>query len=117
MMNKPRLIYLILFFFLFCAGRISAQQVANYNINDSLKKYRQAYAEAKNDSNLVNLYDMESSYYRRINTDSCLFYAHLALEVAKKSKSKLLEALALSDIEFVLRETGDPGDANLELLL
>jgi two-component system NtrC family sensor kinase len=111
MMNKPRLIYLILFFFLFCAGRISAQQVANYNINDSLKKYRQAYAEAKNDSNLVNLYDMESSYYRRINTDSCLFYAHLALEVAKKSKSKLLEALALSDIEFVLRETGDLAEA------
>jgi signal transduction histidine kinase len=111
MMNKPKYIYLFLLFFLFCAGRISAQQVANYNINDSLKKYREAYAGAKNDSNLVNLYDMESSYYRRINTDSCLFYAHLALEVAKKSKSKLLEALALSDIEFVLRETGDLAEA------
>jgi len=111
MMNKPKYIYFFLFFFLFCAGRISAQQVANYNINDSLKKYRQAYAGAKNDSNLVNLYDMESSYYRRINTDSCLFYANLALEAAKKSKSKLLEALALSDIEFVLRETGALAEA------
>ena len=61
--------------------------------------------------NLVNLYDMESSYYRRINTDSCLFYAHLALEVAKRSKKKLLEALALSDIEWILREKGDLAEA------
>jgi signal transduction histidine kinase len=111
MMNKPKYIYLFLFFFLFCAGRISAQQVANYNINDSLKKYRQAYATAKTDSNLFNLYDMEAGYYRRINTDSCLFYAHLALKAAEKTKSKLLEALALSDIEFVLRETGGLAEA------
>ena len=90
---------------------VKAQQVTNYNINDSLKKYRQAYAVAKTDQNLVYLYDMESSYYRRINTDSCLLYAHLALDVAKRSKNKLLEALALSDIEFVLRETGDLSEA------
>jgi len=110
-MKKTRYIYLILFFFLFCGCIVKAQQVNNYNINDSLKKYRQAYAAAKNDYNLVQLYDMESSYYRRINTDSCLLYAHLALEAAKRSKNKLLEALALSDIEFVLRETGDLAEA------
>jgi tetratricopeptide (TPR) repeat protein len=110
-MKKLKYIYLTLLFPLFCAGIARAQQVTNYNISDSLKKYRQAYAAAKNDQNLVNLYDMESSYYRRINTDSCLFYAHLALEAAKKSKNKLLEALALSDIEFVLRETGDLAEA------
>jgi signal transduction histidine kinase len=110
-MKKLRYIYLILFFFLFGGCIVKAQQVTNYNINDSLKKYRQAYAVAKTDQNLVYLYDMESSYYRRINTDSCLLYAHLALDVAKRSKNKLLEALALSDIEFVLRETGDLAEA------
>ncbi len=110
-MKKQRYFYLLLFIFLFSAGRIKAQQVTNYNINDSLKKYRQAYAAAKNDQNLVNLYDMESSYYRRINTDSCLFYAHLALDVAKKTRNKLMVALALSDMEWVLRETGDFAEA------
>ncbi len=106
-MKKLTNIYLTLFFFLVCAGAVKAQQQNNYNVNDSLKKYRQAYALKKNDMNLVNLYDMESSYYRRVNTDSSLLYAHLALNAAKKSKNKLLEALALSDIEFPLRETGD----------
>jgi two-component system NtrC family sensor kinase len=110
-MKNLKYIYSLLVFLLFCAGDIKAQQQNNYNVNDSLKKYRQAYALQKNDMNLVNLYDMESSYYRRINTDSSLFYAHLALNAAKKSKNKLLEALALSDIEFPLRETGDLAEA------
>jgi two-component system NtrC family sensor kinase len=110
-MKKLKYIYLILFFFLFGGCIVKAQQENNYNVSDSLKKYHQAYAAAKNDQNLVNLYDMESSYYRRINTDSCLFYAHLALDVAKRSKNKLLEALALSDVEWILREKGDLAEA------
>ena len=100
-----------IFFVLVCAGTVKAQQENNFNIIDSLKKYHQAYAKEKTDLNLVNLYDMESSYYRRINTDSSLYYAQLTLDVAKKSKNKLLEALALSDIESILRETGDLAEA------
>jgi len=110
-MKKLNYSYLTLLFLLICTGMVKAQQVTNYNLNDSLKKYRQAYAKEKNDVNLVNMYDMESSYYRRINTDSSLFYGNLALDAAKKSKNKLLEALALSDIEFPLRETGDLAEA------
>ena len=110
-MKRLKYIYLTLPYFLFCAGMVKAQQVTNYNINDSLKKYRQAYAAEKSDENLVNMYDMESSYYRRINTDSCLFYAHLALNAANKSKDKSLEALALSDVEWILREKGDLAEA------
>ena len=110
-MKKLNYSYLTLLFFLVCAVTVKAQQETNYNLNDSLKKYRQAYAKEKNDLNLVNMYDMESSYYRRINTDSSLFYGNLALDAAKKSKNKILEALALSDIEFPLRETGDFAEA------
>jgi two-component system NtrC family sensor kinase len=110
-MKKLKYIYLTILYFLFCAGMVRAQQVTNFNINDSLKKYRQAYAAEKSDLNLVNMYDMESSYYRRINSDSCLFYAHLALNAANKSKNKLLEALALSDVEYILREKGDLAEA------
>jgi two-component system NtrC family sensor kinase len=110
-MKKLKYIYLILFLLLFCAGMIRAQQVTNFNLIDSLKKYRQAYAAEKSDVNLVNMYDMESSYYRRINTDSCLFYAHLALNAANKSKNRLLEALALSDVEWILRQKGDLAEA------
>ena len=72
-MKKLNYSYLTLLFFLVCAVTVKAQQETNYNLNDSLKKYRQAYAKEKNDVNLVNMYDMESSYFRRINTDSCLF--------------------------------------------
>ena len=110
-MKKLNYSYLILFFFLACAGIVKAQQATNFNENDSLKKYRQAYAKEKNNLNLVNMYDQESAYYRRINIDSSLFYAHLTLNAAKKSKNKLFESLALTDIEYALLETGDFAEA------
>jgi len=110
-MKKLNYSYLTLLFFLVCAVTVKAQQATNFNENDSLKKYRQAYAKEKNNLNLVNMYDQESAYYRRINIDSSLFYAHLTLNAAKKSKNKLFESLALTDIEYALLETGDFAEA------
>jgi signal transduction histidine kinase len=110
-MKKLRYIYLTSFFFIAGLCLVSAQQKNNFNVTDSLKYYRQAYARVKNDQNLMLLYDFESAYYRRINTDSSLFFAHLVLDLAKKNNNKLMEGLALSDIEYPLRERGDLAEA------
>ncbi len=112
-MRKQKHGYLILVVLLLCVRIVQAQ---TYNAVDTVKKYRGIYESDKTDGNLALLYNAESNYHRQNNADSALFYANLFLDIAKKQKNKKVETIALSDVEFALRQSGNFAEAlNIQL--
>jgi len=107
-MKKLKYICLLPLLFFLHVSSANAQPIG---IVDTIKFYKHLYDITKSDKYLIIYYDAKSRFYRRYNVDSALYYGHLGLNVAQKANNKLMKTVALSDIEFCLRETGDLAQA------
>jgi signal transduction histidine kinase len=113
-MKTVKHLCLLTLFFLLSFQAAMAQSY--YNDMDSVAQYHRLYRSAKTDANLVGLCEALSHHYRRNNIDSALFYGRLELKVSQRANNKIWEAMALADMEYCLRETGDLAEAlNIEL--
>ncbi|MDB5022895.1 MAG: hypothetical protein JWP78_650 [Mucilaginibacter sp.] len=78
---------------------------------DSLKKYQRLYTKLKDDNSLFGLYIFKGYIYRRHNPDSEFYYGNLALKLAKKTKTKRHETLALDILQYNQWEKGNLAEA------